>query len=881
MKKTNSPVSNVNKVKSLLSSDLPVLRIYEQSHLDRIALPLGGIGTGTVSLGGRGDLRDWEVMNTPDKGFDLTENYWTGAFFSLWTRDHQGQTCTRALEGAIPGHLYEHGLGAPIANHGLPRFRECAFATAYPFGQVVLADADVPLNVRLEAFNPLVPADPEASGLPVAVLRYVLENPTQQPVEASVCGSIPNFIGANGRGGALRAQTKGNRNTFRNAESFQGIYMDSTGVASDSPMAGTLALVTTASAGVSHRTSWAPVGWGGDILDFWDDFSEEGTLSDHPVLDPQRSYSMEPMPQATDPSTTHGSVAVRLRINPYSIRTVTFVIAWHFPNRLSWNKPSNGQTQADIIGNYYTVRYRDAWEAAEQAVANLPQLESRTRNFVEAFCRSDLPLVVKEAALFNLSTLRTQTTFRLPSGHLAAWEGCGDHEGSCPGSCTHVWNYENTTPFLFGSLSRSMREVEFLHATNEKGLMVFRTSLPLGREQEWVCAAADGQMGCLMRLYRDWQLSGDDAFLQSVWPKARKAMEFCWLPGGWDADEDGVMEGAQHNTMDIEYYGPNPQMTGWYLGALRAMEEMARHLGDISFASKCHDLFVRGSEWVDEHLFNGEYYEHQIVAPANPDAVLDGLVLGKEKKNLVEPICQLGAGCLVDQLAGQYMAHVCGLGYLHDPEKVRQTLRSIMKYNFRENLRDHFNNMRSFAFHDESAILMGTYPLGRRPKRPFPYYNEVMTGFEYTAAIGMLYEGDTETGLRCIKAVRDRFDGRKRNPFNEAECGHHYARAMAAWAATIALTGFHYSAVTGAVRFAMPAQKKTCWFFSTGSAWGTAAISKRESGSVNVKISVFEGNIAISSITLKGFGTSSLTCMKMLQGPAEITFQLPQEQGSS
>jgi non-lysosomal glucosylceramidase len=863
MKKTNPPSLTLKTVKSLLSSDLPVLRIYDQSHLDRIALPLGGIGTGTVSLGGRGDLRDWEVMNTPDKGFDLTENYWTGAFFSLWTRDHTGQTRTRVLEGEIPGHLYEHGLGAPIANHGLPRFRECAFAAAYPFGQVVLADADVPLNVRLEAFNPLVPADPEASGLPVAVLRYVLENTTGEPVEASVCGSIPNFIGADGRGEALRMQTKGNRNTFRKARSVQGIFMDSTGITSDSPKAGTMALVTNASSGVSHRTSWAPIGWGGDILNFWDDFSEEGVLSEHPPI---------------DASTTHGSVAVRFRIDPHSIGTITFVIAWHFPNRLSWNKPPSGKTQAEIIGNYYTEHYRDAWDAAEQTVEKLPQLESRTREFVEAFCESDLPVDVKEAALFNLSTLRTQTTFRLPSGHLAAWEGCNDHEGSCPGSCTHVWNYENTTPFLFGSLSRSMREVEFLHATDDKGLMVFRTSLPLGREQEWLCAAADGQMGCLMRLYRDWQLSGDDAFLKSVWPKARKALEFCWLPGGWDADEDGVMEGAQHNTMDIEYYGPNPQMTGWYLGALRAMEEMARHLGEVSFAAKCHDLFKRGSQWMDEHLFNGEYYEHQIVPPTNPEAVLDGLVLGKESKDLVDPICQLGAGCLVDQLAGQYMAHVCGLGYLHDPAKVRQTLRSIMKYNFRENLRDHFNNMRSFAFHDESALLMGTYPLGRRPKRPFPYYNEVMTGFEYTAAIGMLYEGDTETGLRCIKAVRDRFDGKKRNPFNEAECGHHYARAMAAWAATVALTGFHYSAVTGAMRFAMPSHKKTRWFFSTGSAWGTATISRQESGSINVKLAVSEGEISLSSLALEGFGADPLPCMKKLQGPTAITFTVQRQQ---
>ena len=171
-------------------------------------------------------------------------------------------------------------------------------------------------------------------------------------------------------------------------------------------------------------------------------------------------------------------------------------------------------------------------------------------------------------------------------------------------------------------------------------------------------------------------------------------------------------------------------------------------------------------------------------------------------KDPANPVLQLGAGCLVDQLVGQFFAHVCGLGYLTQPEKVQQTLRSIMKYNFKETMYGHFNHMRSYVLNEESALLMATYPRGNRPQRPFPYYNEVMTGFEYTAAIGMLYEGQLEAGLRCIQAIRDRYDGRKRSPFDEAECGHHYARAMTSWAAILALTGFQYSAVDKTITFA-------------------------------------------------------------------------------
>ena len=362
----------------------------------------------------------------------------------------------------------------------------------------------------------------------------------------------------------------------------------------------------------------------------------------------------------------------------------------------------------------------------------LPELEETTVRFVQSFCDSDLPSVVKEAALFNLAHLRTQTCFRTEDGRFFGFEGCHDQAGCCHGSCTHVWNYEQATAFLFADLAASMRDTEFRHATSDDGLMSFRVNLPLQGARDYGLAAADGQMGCLMKLYRDWQLSGDDAMLRALWPKARRALEFCWIDGGWDADQDGVMEGCQHNTMDVEYYGPNPQMGTWYLGALRAGEEMARYLGEQAFAKRCRELFERGSQWLDAHLFNDEYYEHEIRPPQVSPAA--GLARGLGATNLQEPELQLGSGCLVDQLVGQFMAHVCGLGYLLNREHVKTTLRSIVKYNFRQGSHDHFNNMRSYVLGDESALLMATYPRGNRPQQPFPYYSEVMTGFEYAAA---------------------------------------------------------------------------------------------------------------------------------------------------
>jgi uncharacterized protein (DUF608 family) len=814
-------------------------------------MPLGGIGTGTVSLGGRGDLRDFEIVNRPAKGFTPGNT-----FFALRAETDEGGAVTRLLEGPLPDFLFEGATGSPARNHGLPRFRSCAFEAAYPLGHVLLTDPDVPLEIAIEAFNPLIPTDADRSGIPTAILRFVLKNPSSKPVRAAVSGSLENFIGDDGTNRLAR----GNRNEFRTSSAGVSgglLFHAGADVPTNAESWGTIALAVMGPGGedealtVSSRTVWARRSWGDSLLDFWDDFASDGLLEER-----DDASLHEPAPRVDRPV---ASLAAAVEVPAGGTRSVTFLLCWHFPNRLTWTpKGHPGGVWKEggacavgppVIGNHYTTLYSDAWDVAEKTAADLPALEAETVAFVRAFCDADLPHAVKEAALFNASTLRTQTCFRTPDGRLFGWEGCHDADGSCLGSCTHVWNYEQTTAFLFGGLSRSMREVEFEFATDlERGHMRFRVPLPLEISDGGGMAAADGQMGCLMKLYRDWKLCGNDDWLRGLWPAAKKALEFCWVPGGWDADRDGVMEGCQHNTMDVEYYGPNPQMGTWYLGALRACEEMARHLGEPEFADECRRLFENGSAWIDAHLFNGEYYEHLVQPPASPDAIAPGLRSAMGAQDLSDPELQLGAGCLVDQLVGQYMAHVCGLGYLLKPENIRATLAALMRHNFRPHLWDHFNHLRTFALADEAAMLMASYPRGRRPARPFPYYNEVMTGFEHTAAAHLLYEGMDEDGLRVVSAVRARYDGRRRSPFDEAECGHHYARAMAAWTHVLALTGFRYDAHTGTMRFRRAATRCR-WFWSAGDAWGTIC-QEPTPDETKVELRVLGGSVFLRSIAL-------------------------------
>ena len=195
-----------------------------------------------------------------------------------------------------------------------------------------------------------------------------------------------------------------------------------------------------------------------------------------------------------------------------------------------------------------------------------------------------------------------------------------------------------------------------------------------------------------------------------------------------------------------------------------------------------------GAEGTDRRLFNGDYYQQEIIPAESADAIAEGLRirLGGDNPDagsddLADPDMQIGSGCTSDQLVGHTMAAISGIATELNSEHVSTALRSIVRFNHRDDFSGHFNPRRSYALGDEQGLLVCTFPHGNRPRRPFPYAMEVWTGLEYTAAIGLLVEGDRAAAERIVTDVRDRYDGRRRNPFNEVECGHHYVRSMAAW----------------------------------------------------------------------------------------------------
>ncbi|MDR0845033.1 MAG: hypothetical protein LBN71_07410, partial [Tannerella sp.] len=268
-------------------AEWPVLKHYDRDHLYNISLPLGGIGTGVVGLGGRGELRDWEIQNKPYVGYSTVTTGNDAPFFAIWVKPSGAPAVTSGLIGPIHPSEYLHYEGRPVNHHGIPRFENASFDAAYPFGQVTLSDKRMPVKVRVKGFNPLIPGDADASGIPVAILTYEVENQSDAPLEVAVCGNLRNFVGQDGsrstvdwKGDFIPVGAKENKNVYRENADIRGIYMYSENVEKSDAAWGTIALTTNAHEGVTYRTSSSPNSWANAVLDYWDDFSADGTLTE-------------------------------------------------------------------------------------------------------------------------------------------------------------------------------------------------------------------------------------------------------------------------------------------------------------------------------------------------------------------------------------------------------------------------------------------------------------------------------------------------------------------------------------------------------------------------------------------------------------------------
>jgi len=365
-------------------------------------------------------------------------------------------------------------------------------------------------------------------------------------------------------------------------------------------------------------------------------------------------------------------------------------------------------------------------------------------------------------------------------------------------------------------------------------------------------------------------LSGDTGWLMKMWPNVKKSLEYAWNPENrdrWDPDKTGVITGRQHHTLDVELFGANAWLTGFYLAALKAAAEMARAVGEEETAEDYLSVLKKGSAFVEKELFNGRHYIQKI-------NLTDKSVLDPYKENDAEVMkywndekgelkYQYAGGCEIDQNLAQWHASIIGLGDIFDPINRKKAARAIYELNFKS-MREVFNPCRIFAVNDESGVVICEWDKNEyKPAIPLPYTEECMTGFEYAFAGLLLQEGYLKEGFEIIGSIRDRYDGKKRNPFAEIECGSSYARSMASFALIPVLSGMTFDMTEGYVGFEPLVNRDDCcfpWFVADG--WGTLKITKDSitmkilDGKVQLKRLSFPDAECITSVVTDGKAVS-------------------------
>jgi len=273
-------------------------------------------------------------------------------------------------------------------------------------------------------------------------------------------------------------------------------------------------------------------------------------------------------------------------------------------------------------------------------------------------------------------------------------------------------------------------------------------------------------------------------------------------------------------TYDIDLTEPNAYIGSLWIAALLAMSRVSTILDRQAESERYATLAATASQNYDELLWNGRYF---------------GRASAEDRSGL-------GTGCLADQLNGQWWAHQLGLGDVLPRDHVRTALRTIVDSNLRHGFRDWEHGFRKLADADDTGLLLCTWPDGQRPANPVRYADEVWTGVEYAVAALCLFEGLEAEGLAILEGVRGRYDGTRRNPYNEIECGDHYSRAMAGWSLLQAVTGNSADVLDG--RIVLGGRNRSAPLLA-GTGWGRA-ITEADS----IRIEIVGGTFVLAVVSI-------------------------------
>lgn len=853
----------------------------EARHL---AMPLGGIGTGNLAIGADGGLRQWQLHNIGNHRGALPNT-----FFALRiSRVEPPLDLMRIIQGTAG----EEGPATPLVTDDwvpdwqretLARFggfSSVTFSGTYPVAELEFVDDEVPLHITLEALNPLVPLDTEASSIPVAMFTFRIRNTDSVTVHGTLGGALQNAVGWDGISpidGVDGAGYGGNTNRLLRSAGWTTVVMENPSLHPDAAGAGQMVLA----ADSAHAAVLPQFVTAAEFMTFLGSrapASGRDRLANAPsTADPQNHAPFPYGGVSAAGRTFNGGIGAPFRLEPGETTEIRFAVAWHFPNRyvnfeqFGPGHPEWGKTRF-WLGNHYTTRFDDAQDVLRRVRDDWHGLRENTLAWTGTLAGSSLNDDEVTHLGAQLSILRSPSCFRTAGGDFFGFEGVlgastamwsGEFGGSCPLNCTHVWNYEQALARTFPDLERTMRATEFDVMQSPAGYIPHRVIAPTYLPQMWDVRiggpeepALDGMLGTVLKTYREYRLGAGREWLERYWPNLRRLVDH--IRTGWDPQGTGVLRGIQPSTHDIDLRGVNSFMGTLWLAALRAAEEIAGVLGEHAVAAEWHELFARGSASYDEQLFNGDYYI-QVLDPAESTDF------------------QWEQGCLADQVIGQWWAHELDLGHILPAEHVRSALRAVVRHNLRSGFGDFTHDYRVFADQDDTGLLMCTWPTGGRPAVPTRYADEVWTGSEYQVAAHCLREGLHDEAQQILNGLWTRYDGRRRNPYNQIECGDHYVRAMAGWSVLDALTGFAHNAADASLHFAVNGRSQVSWPFVSSTGWGSLHVDGEE-----VRLACASGVVELRTLGLSGVSATTAHLvdnvhpMRVEPGkPGDLTLEFP------
>ena len=789
-------------VRSLFQRGSVSKYLKSKNELNFIGMPVGGINTGTVYLGGDGRLWLWDIFNSQQEGIDPKSVEWGSELHvGKKVRSRDGSAYVQPARDIRP---LEQGFAFKIQVGDKTYFKkmiaddwdEILFEATYPMATIRYISKDLPVEITANVYSPFIPLDEKKSGLPCTVYSFSIKNNSQKTVSLSILGWLENKVSIRSIGTEdIRRNevlSEGKLKTVQGSIKLNGSLLQL-----QEPDFGTLAIASL------------------------DGNSKAMTDLQLPVSLASFSQQNEKFTEKANNQQLVASVCAEYQIKPSATVQAHFSIAWHFAN-LKLNQAIQDR------GRYYANWFSSASEVLTYVHQNFSSLSTESKLWKNTWFDSSLPWWFLERTFSNISTMATTTAHRFRSGRFYAWEGVG----CCEGTCTHVWQYAQAVGRIFPGIERDTRErIDLGLSLQPDGMIWYRGEVVK-------TAAIDGQAGTILRIYREHQMSADKQFLTKNWEKIKLATE--WVIRQ-DKNQDGMEDTPIENTLDAVWDGEIAWLVGLCIAAVKAAGAMAGEMKDSDFEKICNEYVSKGSRNMEEKLFNGEYFIHR------PDEIK-----GREKLGSYNT-------CHIDQVYGQSWSHQVALGRIIDKEKTLKALQSLWKYNFTPDVGPYIKERtggRPYALAGEGGLVMNTNP--KNEERPYGdnitwqlgYFHECMSGFEHQVASHMMAEGMTEEAMVITRMIHDRYHAAKRNPFNEIECSDHYARAMASYGTFITACGFEYHGPNGHMAFdpkLNPEKFKAP--FTSAAAWGSYA-QERETQKLQASLLVQYGELSLNSFSM-------------------------------